>query len=165
MRVQPTADVSLNGISVPVRPGLADCIGKRGPAALTVTVHAEFDVIDVAAAMLTILDHEYGVFSELLRDEDAWHEVAVYLVSNGISGTWTSYRDALTTKDPSVCEPRCAALDADEHDEDCLAGWCLTRARHLLAARTGPVSVVPVRSGPRTETRTSVGPVREAVGQ
>lgn len=62
MRVQPTADTSLKGISVPARPGLADCIGTRGPGALTVAMH--------------------GIFSDLLSDENALHETPACFVGN-----------------------------------------------------------------------------------
>lgn len=146
MPVQPTADVSLNGISVPVRPGLADSTGKRGPAVLSVTMRVELDAVDLAAAMLTYLDHEYGEYADLVGDKDAWRTVANYIVGDGLNATWTAYRDAMTAKAPSVCLPSCARLGGDDHDRDCTVGWCLTRARRLLNG-TGPIPLVPADDG------------------
>lgn len=146
-----TADLTLNDRSYDIRPGLADCLGQRGPARLTLTMRVDLDVVDLAAALLTYLDHEYGELSELRADQDAWQTVATYVANNGLGETWMAYRDAVSAKAPSVCPWRCGRLPGDQHAPDCLVGWCLARADQLLA---GTVPVPPVSAGgPRQRAR------------
>lgn len=172
-----TAQVSLNGASQTVRPGLADTIGQRGPAAFTMTMRVDLDAADLAALMLVHLDSYYGTVDEFSTDATALRIVATRLADHGLGADLLTYRDAIHLKAAPACEPQCARLPGDRHDEECVVPWCLTRAQHLLAAENGAHEEATDRSEDHdqpilamaavtAEDRTSAtGPLQVGTGQ
>ncbi|MQA04332.1 MAG: AAA family ATPase [Streptosporangiales bacterium] len=102
--------------------------------------------------MLVHLDSYCGTVADLSSDAAALRIVATRLADHGLGTEVLEYRDAIHLKAAPACEPQCASLPGDRHDDECLVPWCLTRAQRLLATVDGPRAEV---SDPADQDRTA----------